>query len=53
MFLAGGTSVTEGLEIDIANGHDHAGAFEADDVIRGNLFLYHISMVVNEGHGMF
>ena len=45
--------MTVDFEIDVANGHDHTGVFEADGVIRGNLFLYHISMVVNEGHGMF
>jgi len=45
--------VTGEFEIDVTNGHDHAGVFEADDVIRGNLFLCHISMIVNEGYGMF
>ena len=53
MFLARGMSVTEGLKVDIANGHGHARMFEADKVIRGNLFLYHISTVAKEGHGIF
>ena len=44
---------TEEFEMDVANGHDHTGVFEADDVIRGNLFVCHISMFVNEGYDMF
>lgn len=53
-FLAKGKTMRiEGFEINVSKGHDHAGVFEADDVIRGNLFLYHISLVVNEGYAMF
>ena len=46
-------SGAEEFEIDISNGHYHAGMFEADDVIRGNLFLYHTPTVVKKGYGMF
>lgn len=45
--------MTEESGIDVTNGHDHVGMLEVDDIIRGNLFSYHISMVVNEEHGMF
>jgi len=47
------TSVTKDFEIDVANGHDHAGVFEADGAIRGSSFVYHISTFGNERYGMF
>lgn len=40
-------------KIDVADGHDHTRVFGADGAIRGDLFLYHISTAVNEGHEMF
>jgi len=35
------------FEIDVTNEHDHAGVFEADDAIRGSLFVYYISTFGN------
>ena len=48
IFSVDGRCLIKVFEIDVTNGHDHAGVFEADDAIRGSLFVYHISMFGNE-----